>query len=75
MKVLLIGKEGCGKCNQVKDMLKKRNIEYKYLDVNTVDGMAELAYYGEDGSVLPIIVVNNKSFRSAIEAFITIKGE
>jgi len=75
MKVLLIGKEGCRKCNQVKDMLKKRDIEYKYLDVNTVDGMAEIAYYGEDGSALPIIVVNNRSFRSAIKAIKTIKGE
>ncbi|MBU0479074.1 glutaredoxin family protein [bacterium] len=74
MKVLLIGKGGCGKCNQAKDMLKKKNIEYKYLDVNTVDGMAELTYYGEDGRVLPVIVVKNKVFRSVIEAIKTIQG-
>ena len=74
MKVLLIGKEGCGKCNQAKALLKKRNIKYKYLDVKTVDGMAELTYYGEDGRVLPVIVVNNKVFISVIEAIKTIQG-
>ena len=74
MKVLLIGKEGCKKCEQAKVLLKKRNIKYKYLDVNTVDGMAELTYYGEDGRVLPVIVVNRKVFRSVIEAIKTIQG-
>ena len=74
MKVLLIGKEGCKKCEQAKVLLKKRNIKYKYLDVNTVDGMAELTYYGEDGRVLPVIVVDNKPFRSVVEAIKTIQG-
>ena len=34
--LLLIGKDDCSYCNEIKDMLNTKNIEYKYADQRNV---------------------------------------
>lgn len=55
MKIKFFFKKDCPRCPEAKEVLSKINLEYESIDVDTVNGMAEAAYY--DVSSTPSILV------------------
>lgn len=42
--VLLIGKNGCGSCDNAKSILKQRGIEYEYKELNSLPAVKRKEY-------------------------------
>ncbi|MGR3221020.1 MAG: thioredoxin family protein [Candidatus Anammoxibacter sp.] len=66
MEIDIFGKEDCGKCETAKKkieaFLSERDltdkVQLRYLDVESIDGMAEGAFY--DVLKIPTIIIKNK---------------
>ncbi|MBO3802266.1 MAG: thioredoxin family protein [Candidatus Brockarchaeota archaeon] len=59
MKVKLFYREECGKCPPAKEAcarLEERGIKVEYFDVDTVEGMAEAAFYEVAATPTAIVV-------------------
>ena len=71
MEIDIFGKEDCGKCVTVKEKLEtflserdlKDNIQLRYLDMESVDGMAEGAFH--DVLKIPTIIIKDKDKKVA----------
>jgi len=66
MRIKLFGKNECGKCQSTKNKIQfliakleaEDKIDFCYHDVDTVDGMAELAYH--DVSQIPTTILEKE---------------
>lgn len=59
MKVKFFYKKDCPRCPEAKEVLSKIKLTYESIDVDTVDGMAEAAYF--DVFSTPSVLVLNDS--------------
>jgi glutaredoxin len=55
----LFTKDDCGKCEHVKQRMPK-NLEVQIINADTVDGMAEAAYYEILEKTFPVLVVDDE---------------
>ena len=57
----LYGMKDCARCEQVKNILDKRNIKYKYHDLDEVDTEYYLTLIEEENkSLFPLIMKDNR---------------
>jgi len=59
VEIKLFTKNNCGKCDHVKERLPK-NLKIEVLNVDTVDGLAEGAYYEVLDKGFPVLVVDDE---------------
>ncbi|MDR0778141.1 MAG: glutaredoxin [Methanomassiliicoccaceae archaeon] len=55
----LFTKDNCGKCEHVKERMPK-NLKIQIINADTVDGMAEAAYYEILEKTFPVLVVDDE---------------
>ena len=75
--VRVFGMEGCSYCKEMKEILEKNNVEYRYVDIDLPDNQEEVAkvFNIAQSERVPVIVANNKilvpekSFDSLDEAY------
>ena len=53
---ILFGKKLYSACQDQMEAFDKAGIEYKYYDLDTIDGLAEAAYRGFSDQALPVVV-------------------
>ena len=54
---IIFGRKLCSACQDKKAEFDKAGVEYKYFDLDTIDGLAEYAYRGlPEKQVLPIVL-------------------
>jgi len=58
VEIKLFTKNSCGKCDHVKERLPT-NLKIEVLNVDTVDGLAEGAYYEVLDKGFPVLVVDD----------------
>lgn len=57
--ILLFTKKDCVRCPKIKELMRDRKIPFKEFDVETPDGLAELAFLGKDIRTVPILRWHN----------------
>ena len=62
-KVVLFGKKGCSLCEGWKRKLEHLEIPYLYYDVETVDGLTEMAYHNL--ARVPALIIGKKRIEEA----------
>jgi glutaredoxin len=73
--------EGCSYCKEMKEILEKNNVEYRYVDIDLPDNQDEVfkVFNVAQSERIPVIVANNsilipdKSFETLEEAYDIIK--
>lgn len=63
--IKLFTKDNCGKCDHVKERMPK-NVDIEIINADTVDGLAEAAFYEILEKVFPVLVVNGEVVEGAI---------
>ncbi len=70
-KIRLFGKNGCAKCKTTKNKLnhflsewKLQEVEMQFHDLDTVDGLAEGAFY-DVGNAIPVVLVEKDGRQAA----------
>jgi len=53
---IIFGRKLCSACQDKKAEFDKAGVEYKYFDLDTIDGLAEAAYRGFSDQPLPIVL-------------------
>ncbi|HIJ00331.1 MAG: hypothetical protein PWQ88_1201 [Candidatus Methanomethylophilaceae archaeon] len=71
--ITLITKPDCQKCEYVKEHLPA-DLELKILDVTTVDGMAEAAFYGVLNAEFPVLIDEDEVITGAIRIIERLKS-
>ena len=61
----LFTKNACGKCDHVKERMPK-DLEIQIINADTVDGLAEAAYYEIVEETFPVLVADGKVITGAI---------
>ncbi|MBI5001148.1 MAG: hypothetical protein HZB92_06445 [Euryarchaeota archaeon] len=64
--IILFTKKDCQKCDYVKGKIPE-GLELRVLDMESVEGTAEAAYYELIGKNTPILVVDGEVVESAID--------
>ena len=64
--IILFTQPDCEKCDYVKDHMPD-GVEINILDIKSVDGMAEAAYYELAGKHTPILVADDEVVEGAIK--------
>ncbi|MCL1983941.1 MAG: hypothetical protein FWG58_00915 [Methanomassiliicoccaceae archaeon] len=54
----LFTKDNCGKCEHVKERMPK-NLKVQIVNADTVDGLAEAAYYEIVEKTFPVLVIDD----------------
>lgn len=63
--IKLFTKDDCGKCEHVKERMPK-NIDIEIINADTVDGLAEAAFYEIIEKVFPVLVIDGEVVEGAI---------
>jgi glutaredoxin len=56
----LFTKNDCGKCDYVKERMPK-NLKVQIINADTVDGLAEAAYYEIVEKTFPVLIVDDEA--------------
>lgn len=65
-KVILYGTEWCAYCQQLKNWLNNRNVEFSYRDVEQIENSKDFKKY--KAKAIPYLVIKNED--SSIENFV-----
>ena len=60
--ILMFTQENCPKCEDAKKKLKVAGVEYKEIDVDTAEGMAEYALHINSTTVTPAFCCEGKEY-------------
>ena len=63
--IKLFTKDDCGKCEHVKERMPK-NLEIQIINADTIDGLAEAAYYEIVEKTFPVLVADDEVICDAI---------
>ena len=56
----IYGKRDCSRCDQVKNILNKRNIDYEYFDISTEDKYIIKLIREKNNNLYPLIMNNDE---------------
>jgi len=63
--VILFTKNDCGKCEHVKERMPK-DVDVRIVNADTVDGLAQAAFYGILEMIFPVLVADGEIVEGAI---------
>jgi glutaredoxin len=59
--IILFTQYGCKMCPAVRELLEEKGIEYREVNVQTVDGLAEWAEKGRGIKGTPLLIMNDRA--------------
>lgn len=67
MEIVIYTKPGCGYCSQIKELMRRAELEYKEVNVNTPELREEFYQHYPDAKSYPYVIIDREPVGGLVE--------